>query len=40
MTDLEVARGLLDDELALLIGQFSAQRASLDERLAAVRGQR
>jgi hypothetical protein len=40
VTDLEVARELLDDELALLNGQFSAQRASLDERLAAVRGQR
>ena len=40
MGDVEVARGLLEDELALLIGQFEAQRASLDERRAAVRGQR
>jgi hypothetical protein len=38
--ELEVARGLLEDELALLIGEFTSQRQSLDERLARVRGQR
>jgi hypothetical protein len=38
--DAAVARGLLEDELALLSGQFSAQRAVLDERLEGVRGGR
>jgi hypothetical protein len=39
-TDPEVARGLLDDELALLVGEFNSQRAALDERLARALGQR
>ena len=36
----EVVRDLLEDELALLVGQFQQRRSALDERLARFRGER
>ena len=38
--DFEVAKQLLENELALLVGQFESQRGVLQERLARYRGER
>ena len=40
VTSFEVARTLLENELALLLGQFDRQWATLDDRLARFRGER